>query len=139
MYYLQHAVRTACGETEGTYGLRFLPMPYLTVVDLIKASWLRLNYWCKTNQTYLGTHTCLHGQGSRCTCVCVGDACTWYVRTLPSLTDAKGKIQGKRWQSLNHREKRDWAKAKIMKKKEGKLEHRIKGGNEKLTVHIAEG
>ena len=72
-------------------------------------------------------------------CVCVGDVCTWYMWTLSPLTDTKGKIQGKRWQSLNHREKQGWAKAKIMKKKEGKLEYSIKGGNEKLTVHIAEG
>lgn len=31
-----------------------------------------------------------------------------------------------RWQSLNRREKQGWAKAKMMKKKEGKLEYRIK-------------
>lgn len=76
-----------------------------------------------------------------CVCVCarVGDVCTWYVCVLSSLADPKGKIQGKRRQLMNHREKEGWAKAKIMKKKEGKLEYRIKGGNEKLTVHIAGG
>lgn len=43
----------ACGKTEETYGLRFLPMPRLTVAGLIKASRLRLNYWCKTNQRHI--------------------------------------------------------------------------------------
>lgn len=58
---------------------------------------------------------------------------------LASLKDTKGGSQDGRWQPLSYREKQGWAKAKIMKKKEGKLEYRIKEGNEKLMVQIAEG
>lgn len=101
-------------------------MPYLTVVDLIKASWLRLNYWCKTKQNILG-HVHMPALAGILMHVCIADICTSYVCTLSPLADTQGEIQGKRWQLLNQREKKGWAKAKDNEEKRREIQIPNKG------------